>query len=278
MRAFVAAALALAVLTGCATQAPEPVASSATGAGKDAKETKWKLERAKADCMKQKGFKYIPFIMSEPKETEAQKKMAHGDYAAAKEFRTKYGYQAFARYIYPHDSASGALVPEDFGEDPNAKVRMNEAQFRAFETAKQACSTKAFKVVLNKDVSSIMDVANLQRDLSDRLTARRLDGDSELVRLAVTFGDCLKAKGYAVTSLKPSDLAKRGEKAMFAELDKLGDDSHGFPELTAEQARPHFAKEVKDALDDLECGKEFYARYSPISTAIRQEAEEQIPW
>ncbi|MEU7000119.1 hypothetical protein [Nonomuraea sp. NPDC046570] len=278
MKALLSAALTLAVLTGCAAQAPEPTATSAGKDPQEANEVKWKLERAKADCMKKKGFKYIPFVMAGPAETETQKRMAAGDYAATKEFRTKYGYQVFAQYIYPNDSASGALVTEEFGEDPNSKVAMNETQFNAFKSAKNACSTKAFKAVLNADVKDPLDVLKLQRDLSGRLTARRLDGDAELVKLAVTFGDCLKAKGYPITSLKPTDLAKRGETATYAEIDKLGPGSSGSsPDLTAAQAKPHFAKEVKDALDDLECGKEFYARFSPIYTAIRQEVKAQIP-
>ncbi|GAA3307686.1 hypothetical protein GCM10020219_006950 [Nonomuraea dietziae] len=52
-----------------------------------------------------------------------------------------------------------------------------------------------------------MDVFKMHFDLNKQLTTRRIDGDAELVRLAATFGDCLKGKGYAITSLKPSDLA-----------------------------------------------------------------------
>ncbi|MEV4250697.1 hypothetical protein AB0J63_45795 [Streptosporangium canum] len=275
MRAFVTAALALAVLTGCATDAPEPAAPSATGAGQEAK---WKMERLKADCMKQKGFKYTPFVMSGPKETEAQKKIAAGDYAAAKEVRTKYGYRIFAQFVYPEDSASGALVVEEYGQNPNQEARMNETQFNAYKTAEDACMAKAFKAVLNKDVKDWMDVLKMHVDLKKQLTARRLDGDAELVSLAATFGDCLKGKGYAITSLKPSDLANRGEKAMLAQVGKIGkEQGKSWPDLTAEQARPYLATEVKDALDDLECGKEFYARYSPMSTAVDQEVEAQLP-
>ncbi|GAA2417038.1 hypothetical protein GCM10010404_89440 [Nonomuraea africana] len=275
MRAFVTAALALAVLTGCATDAPEPAAPSATGAGQEAK---WKMERFKADCMKQKGFKYTPFVMSGPKETEAQKKMATGDYAAAKEVRTKYGYRIFAQFVYPDDSASGALVIEEYGQNPNPGARLNETQSNAYKTAENACMAKAFKAVLNKDVKNRRDVFKMHFDLKKQLTTRRLDGDAELVRLAATFGDCLKGKGYAITSLKPSDLAGRGEKAMVAQVDKIGKEQGKFwPDITAAQARPYLAKEIKDALDDLECGKEFYARYSPMSTAVDQEVEAQLP-
>ncbi|MEV4065330.1 hypothetical protein [Nonomuraea dietziae] len=274
MRAFVTAALALAVLTGCATDAPEPAAPSATGAKQEAK---WKMERIKADCMKQRGFKYTPFVMSGPKETEAQKKMAAGDYAAAKEVRTKYGYRVFAQFVYPDDSASGALVEDEHEQDPNPGARLNETQFNAYKKAEDACMAKAFKVVLNKDVKNRMDVFKMHADLSKQLTARRLDGDAELVRLAATFGDCLKGKGYAITSLKPSDLAGRGEKAMWAQVGKMGKEPGAWPDLTAAQARPYLAKEIKDALDDLECGKEFYARYSPMKTAVDQEVEAQIP-
>ncbi|MBG0830091.1 hypothetical protein HS041_20190 [Planomonospora sp. ID67723] len=50
--------------------------------------------------------------MSEPKETEAQKKTAAGDYAATKQVRTEYGYRIFSQFVYPDDSASGTLVAD----------------------------------------------------------------------------------------------------------------------------------------------------------------------
>lgn len=80
-----------------------------------------RLERAKADCMKKKGFKYIPFVMAGPAETETQKRMAAGDYAATKEFRTKYGYQVFAQYIYPMTPPPARWSPRSSGRTPTRR-------------------------------------------------------------------------------------------------------------------------------------------------------------
>ncbi|MFF0305915.1 hypothetical protein ACFYSC_00740 [Streptosporangium sp. NPDC004379] len=275
MRVLVTTALTLAVLTGHAAAAPGPAAPATADA---AQETKWKLERFKAGCMKQKGFKYTPFVESGPKETETQRKAEAGDYAAAKEVRTKYGYRIFAQFVYPDDSASGALVVEERGEDPNPGARMNETQFDAYKAAEDACLAKAFKAVLNKDVKNRMDVLMKHIELKKRLTVQRLDGDARLVSLAKPFGACLRGKGYTIASLTPSHLADRGRKAALAQVGRFGkEQGKSWPELTPAQARPYLAEEIEDALDDLECGREFYARYSPMSAAVDREVEAQFP-
>jgi len=40
------------------------------------------------------------------------------------------------------------------------------------------------------------------------------------------------------------------------------------PSMTADEARPYLAREIKEALDDLECGKDFYPVYAPRSRDI----------
>ncbi|MEU1728538.1 hypothetical protein [Nonomuraea sp. NPDC005692] len=46
--------------------------------------------------------------------------------------------------------------------------------------------------------------------------------------------------------------------------------------LTPAQAQPYLAKEIKAALDDLECGKDFYRAYTPKVEAITQRIAEEF--
>ncbi|GII95185.1 hypothetical protein [Sinosporangium siamense] len=130
--------------------------------------------------MKAKGFKYIAFVAPD-QETELQRRVANGDYEAVKQFRSKYGYQTFARYIYPDDPSSGALVPP---EDPNLAVSINNAHQEAFMSAKDACETEAVKVVLGKVVKSRMDL--FQHWMKSRKAA--LDREARLARRVAAFG------------------------------------------------------------------------------------------
>ncbi|WP_326819243.1 hypothetical protein [Streptosporangium sp. NBC_01756] len=222
--------------------------------------------------MKQKGFTYIPFVRPPLKETETQRKMEEGDLDAMREFRAKYGYQVFAAHVYPDDLASGAFVEEAIPADPNDRYRgsLNETQFNAYKEADQACFGKAVKEVLHKTSSAEMNYLMQRLDMIKRLKERELDGDPKIAELAVPFGDCLKSKGYPVPSLKPTAMARRGMEAFRAKEAKFGPGENGsIPDLAADQARPYLAREIKDALDDLECGKDFYAAYTPKEREIK---------
>ena len=48
------------------------------------------------------------------------------------------------------------------------------------------------------------------------------------------------------------------------------------PTLTPEEARPYLNKEIKAALDDLECGKDFYPAYLPKEKAVDQQIYEEF--
>ncbi|MEV1167222.1 hypothetical protein [Nonomuraea sp. NPDC049784] len=80
------ALLALAVLCGCGGAAETAAAPSPSAAAKDKKH---QFEAAKADCMKQKGFKYIPYVYPQPQGTEEGRRRAAGDYQAMRKYREK---------------------------------------------------------------------------------------------------------------------------------------------------------------------------------------------
>ncbi|WP_433247646.1 hypothetical protein ACQPYK_47400 [Streptosporangium sp. CA-135522] len=287
MRTAVTAALSLAVLAGCGSQAaPESAPESAAGSavsksaapeqGAGTPEDR-RIQQVKADCMKQKGFTYIPFVPQPQKRTETERKSDEGDYAAMRKLRAKYGFQVFAAHVYPDDPASGALVVEALVPDPNSRVlgALNSTQFGAYKKAEEGCFGKALKEVLHKEVpvggkfGGAMGYFQQRQAKAKQLKERELDGDPRLVEPAASFGDCLKAKGYPVTSLKPTTLAERGWQAFWAEEKKFPRGKDGNPpDLTPAQARPYLVREVKAALDDLECGKDFYAVYMPKKREI----------
>ncbi|MFF5213221.1 hypothetical protein [Streptosporangium sp. NPDC000396] len=281
-RSAVVVALSLAVLTACGSEpASAPVAAPTRTQG-DVAQNAWRMERIKADCMKQKGFTYVPFVMPRQKQSETERRAEQGDYAAMKELRAKYGFKVFARFIYPGDPQAGDITREMFPVDPNERIQdaLNLTQINAYDNAQKDCTVKAAQEVVHKKVTSQLDLDNQRFKKLDQVMGRELDGDPRLVELAAPFGDCLKAKGYPVTSLKPTVMAvsKQRAEAIFLEAKKLGrgkrheDLSH----LAPEQLRPYLVKEIKTALDDLECGKDFYAVYLPKKQEIEQRVQREF--
>ncbi|GAA2370256.1 hypothetical protein [Nonomuraea africana] len=257
--------LSLALVAGCAA---EPAAAPAPSRGADPRP---RMEQIKADCMKQKGFAYIAFVQP------SQPKPDRTTYEGMRAYRQKYGFGVFAMHVYPKDPLAGG-AEADIPENPNDKIMMklNSTQLASYKKTRETCLRRAAKEVLNKDVTTMDNAVDQLNAASARLEAREIDGDPELVTLAAGFADCLTAKGYKVSSTKPEALAKRGPDAFWAESNTMGDKQfpkgkegyHYVPMLTPAEARPYLEREVKAALEDLECGKEFYARYAPRKAAV----------
>jgi hypothetical protein len=232
------------------------------------------MEQIKADCMKQKGFKYVAFVAPQRPQSDLS------TYEAMKTYRQKYGFGVFSQYVYPKDPLTGSIESAEaaLGADPNEKImaKLNDSQFDSYNEALKGCVGKAAKEVLNKEVESALDGAMQMREAREELEAAEIDGDSALISLAAGFADCLGGKGRRVPSAKPMALAKRGETEFRDQLKELsGKSEHRAPDITPAQARPHLDQEIKAALEDLECGKEFYTRYAPkhasISARVRGE-------
>ncbi|MFD1940488.1 MULTISPECIES: hypothetical protein [Nonomuraea] len=250
--------LSLALLSGCAA---EQAAAPAPTKGPDPRP---RMEQIKADCMKQKGFKYIAFVSPE------QPKPDLSTYEAIKVYRQKYGFGVFAQYVYPKDPLSGSIESSPDHGDPNHELvwKLNDRQLASYNKAKDSCYQKAAKEVLNKEVGSKLKGVILLRDARKQLEAAEIDGDTELVGLASAFADCLVRKGQRMSTTKPTALAKRGENQFFDEADKLGKAPNEPLDLTPAQARPYLDREVKAAMEDLECGKDFYTRFAPKQASI----------
>ncbi|MEV1239772.1 hypothetical protein ACIBO2_39435 [Nonomuraea sp. NPDC050022] len=298
IRKTVLALAVTAVLGGCGGNA-EPPGKSATPPSKPAtmaQEKRRQFESVKADCMKQKGFKYIAYVPPEDPDTDEERKRKAGDYEALKAQRAKYGFGVFSVYVHPKGPDSPDNMPDLSGADPNGKIwtKLSPAQRKSYWKAVGACIVVAAKQALGKKVSSDMDLLEQADAVSNRAYEREIDGDAELVKLASSMATCLTGKGYKVSDTRPSELQQRGWRAFLDQEDQIGrqqrEDVPDVPSppkkggvkrtfgatLTPAQAKPYLAKEVKAALDDLECGKDFYRVYTPKSEAIEQKIDEEF--
>ncbi|MFI6173928.1 hypothetical protein ACIA8R_00115 [Nonomuraea sp. NPDC051191] len=284
------ALLALAVLCGCggATESAAPSAGS-TAEGKEVQ-----LEAAKADCMKQKGFKYVAYVTPHKPGTEDDKSRMRGNYPAMKKYREKYGFGVFAQHVYPKEM--GSTTSLDNEPNPNMKIQsaLSKAQLQAYRKALDACQVSAANKVLGLKLKSAEDFYDAQFKASVRARKGKLNTDPELVELATAMATCLKGKGYAVGDTAPVAMAELGQKTWLGNEDKLGreqmddvpdvappatDDKvpmYYTPTLTPEQAKPYLAKEIRAALDDLECGKDFYPAFLPKEQAVQGQVSAQF--
>lgn len=262
----VAGAALLAAMTGCAStgQAQPSAAPSA-----DPQNKQRQNQAQLAACMKGKGFTYHP-VVSTPDLPEEQKKEMSGDYEAMKKHRSKYGFGWAASIVYPNDPGGRmvARTVEGPGDDPNSKViaGLSKAQRDAYFAAMDTCMLEMLNKTTGRKMTSMQEAAKAQSEMMKQAINRELNGDARLVELAGQFADCLKGKGYTVTSQQPVEIANSTEGPFGQELSKLGE------KPTPEQARPLLTREIKAALDDLECGKDFYAAYRPKLNTVYEQA------
>ncbi|MER6948731.1 hypothetical protein ABT294_32400 [Nonomuraea sp. NPDC000554] len=228
LKRSLAASAVLVLLAGCGTNAtgrPSTAASPKQGA-------KQRIEAAKADCLKGKGFRYIPYVEQPSMSDDARKAFFEGDYQALKTRRSKYGFEVFAFFVYPKEMGSPAVKPDNAGVNPNFAIRnaLSAAQQKSYDRASEDCDGQAITQVTGKAVKSSQD---------------------------------------------------RAEKTEIAKRDDIPDDdlpkgqyfepSHLAPAV----ARRHLDREIKMALEDLECGRGFYAAYLPKSHLLEEQISEQ---
>lgn len=263
----VAGAALLAAMTGCAsTDQAQPSAAPSVDSQNKQRENQAQL----AACMKGKGFTYHP-VVSAPDIPEDQKKEMSGDYEAMKKHRSKYGFGWAASVVYPNDPGGRMVsmtVEGGQGDDPNSKViaGLSKAQRDAYFAGMDTCMLEMLNKATGRKMTSMQEAMKAQSEMMKQAINRELNGDARLVELAGRFADCLKGKGFTVTSQQPAEIANSTEGSFGKELSKLGE------KPTPEQARPLLTREIKAALDDLECGKDFYAAYRPkLNTVYEQD-------
>lgn len=252
MRVLLCGLLGLAVLTGCGANAA-PVAGGGNASMDKARER----ENVIATCMKQKGFSYTPSV-SRPKQSDANP----ADYAAIKAYRSKYGFGVFSAVVYPKPQETQA-------PDPNKATidSLSGAKRDAYLTTMNECRVTALQQVNGLKVTSLADYQDQMSKEIENID-KELDGDPKLLELAAPFVECLKSKGERVTSAKPLALSGRGMEVWGEQADRLGKAGT----VTVEAARPYLVKEIRSALVDLECGKDFYAAFVPLQKRLTNEA------
>lgn len=205
-----------------------------------------------------------------------------------RKYREKYGFGIFSVSVYSEEDTDQPLP------NPNMELwpSLSATQRKAWDAADNVCYAAVFKKFTGKTVTSQQDVYDQVDALVLKTRKRLLDGDPRLAELAGDFGDCLKGKGYPVTSLRPTALEARGwdtfDKQRTTAVDKhreSGAEGIDALLLPPDAARPYLAKEIKAALDDLECGKDFYAEFLPMDKKVEDEVWDQfgrkdglLPW
>ncbi|MFC5827117.1 hypothetical protein [Nonomuraea insulae] len=252
MRVLVCGLLGLAVLTGCG-QAPAAVADNGGATVDKARER----ETVIATCMKQKGFTYTPSV-STPEKSDANP----ADYAAMKADRGKNGFGVFSAVVYPKP-------PETRAPDPNQATidTLSGARREAYLKIMNECRVTALRQVDGLKVTSVADYQDQMSTEIENID-KDLDADPKLLELAAPFAECLKSEGERVTSAKPLALSVRGIEVWMEQSEQLGKTG----KVTAVAARPYLAKEIRSALVDLECGKDFYAAFLPLQKRLTNEA------
>ncbi|WP_433517630.1 hypothetical protein ACQP2T_20060 [Nonomuraea sp. CA-143628] len=263
-------------LAGCSSGPEAQPAKTTAVSGKSDKPQR--IQSAIADCMKQKGFRYVAWVPQPKPETETQKGVS-GDYDDMKRVRSKQGFNVFYPVADPAAMRKQAAYTRD--DDPNSPIRdsLSKAQLRSYDKVLDDCNVKALKDVTGKVVKSMDDEYEQYEKAYKAASDRELNGDPKLVELAATMGDCVKGKGYRVDSVSPTSMAERGWREFSAQMNAIAkkqgqaeedaDENTVYqPRLSQAAANQYLAKEIKAALDDLECGKDFYSVFFPKAGRI----------
>ncbi|WP_067177206.1 hypothetical protein [Microtetraspora niveoalba] len=258
---FIAKAIAATLLAGSFGGLTSPPSGDTA-----AYEKQTQLEAKRVVCMTEQGLDYVAF--PEPRYTwqPGEQERFAGDLEALRAYRTKYGFGVWSPNVYPKDKVVNPVQHEN----PNNKTLMSLSadQLKKWRAADESCFSQAVKEVLGKTVTSQEDYYD-QLEAAVRKSLSSLDQDKQLARLGKQFAACLGVSRTEPTALdglshtkivrQASDVAK---KAWKGELPK-GKTVIFRPNLKPAQARPYLDKEIKAALKDLQCGKDFYPAYSP---------------
>ncbi|MFE0152932.1 hypothetical protein ACFWY5_37730 [Nonomuraea sp. NPDC059007] len=274
-------AAALVLVAGCAAE-PVPTATPKAASSTKASDNAHRIQSIVGDCMKKKGFRYVPWVPPVKTSKSVNDRAYLGDYAAMKQEREKRGFTVFYRYAHPDQKEEVLWSAED---SPNSAIiqDLSPAQLAAYEKQRTACKSRAIKEVTGKVVKDENDLYAQEDATVEKVLDRELNGDPKLVELAAQMGACLKGKGYSVADTRPSTLHTWGwrmfedkVKALAKNDDKPEDEEmakHGqytMPVISVADGKRYFSQEVRVALDDLACGKDFYAAYSPRNAEIQQ--------
>lgn len=261
------AVLSLLLIAGCNGADTDPVAGSGTAAkqqGAPAPQdttdpvaqldaASIKAENMVADCMKKKGFQYVPRPSSYATEQDMAMKYAGPSSVLeppeqVRAFRAKYGFGGpAAQQAYPKDPMLAQPGPPDPSKNPNNAIR------EALDPARQKAYDKAMDGVGRKDPKPGDDIGcggeaaqkyygggeKEQDQVSRARQYRQFQTDPATVAAAQKYADCLKGKGYQIASAQPGKV--EGEM------------------VQAAMAETVLTRDIKAALDDLDCRTDYAA-------------------
>ncbi|MEV0149786.1 MULTISPECIES: hypothetical protein [unclassified Nonomuraea] len=263
---FIAKAVAATLLAGSFGGLTSPPSGDAA-----AYEKQTQLEAERVACMTERGLDYVASPEPRYKWQPGEQERLAGDLEALRAYRSKYGFGVWSPNVYPKDEVVNPVQHEN----PNDTMLMSlsAGELKKWRAADESCFSRAVKEVLGKTVTSQDDFYD-QLEAAVRKSLSVLDQDKRLVRLGKQFAACLGVSRTEPTALdglshakivrQASDVAR---KAWKGELPK-GETVVFRPNLKPAEARPYLDKEIKAALKDLECGKDFYPAYSPKAMEI----------
>jgi hypothetical protein len=270
-----------AMVTGCGTRADtsagQPPGSSAadtTSPEAEAEAASVNAENMIADCMKRKGFEYIPHPM---RYSDGGQVARYGGRLSILEpadrvraFRSKYGFGQHSKSVYPNDPALQA-GPTDAGENPNNAIReaLDPARRKAYDLAYagdsgdgKAGQTAQSGSDLGCSGEASEKYFGSQADDQDanRREYAKFENDPAVVKAAQDYADCLTDKGYRVASARPGRIEEQlnsqftGSSGGASAADaSTGQEAGELGAAEQEEAKQALEKEIKAALDDLDC-------------------------
>lgn len=296
------AALGLALVTACGGQDVEPVAGAPTAANPQAQHQA--MENLIADCMKKKGFQYVPHVPA-----SGEDRLGVGRFTGplsvlespneVRAFREKYGFGVFATMVYPNDPAV-AVRKTDPADDPNTAIReaLDPARRKAYDLAligdQEATKGKAGLEKVTGDPGCGGEASiKVYGDGTDEAGAKDAERayaafqtDPEVVAAAQKYADCLRGRGYKVTTTRPGEVEDAmNSAAMNGELPaQAGPNGAKLPvggavtaavagdtQLDPEVAKAALQTEIKAALADLDCRTDYAlvvrSEYAGVLTA-----------
>ncbi|MFI6296119.1 hypothetical protein ACIBEJ_31305 [Nonomuraea sp. NPDC050790] len=256
-------ALATVMVAGPAAPVPAP---RTTPAAKS-------RETLMAACMKDQGFRYIPFRRPDRQDRPQSPQQE-------RESRARYGFKVFSMYVHPYDpAADGLAVPTG---DPNDRLTaaLSLTQWRAYSRAYDLCLSAAVRRLTGRVVTGRFDL-DRQRDkaLRDALV-REFDGHPPARMSARKYAACLEDHGITVRSALPSRITGQVREAFVAERTRLAraeyldtDMEEGveyLPTLSAAQAGPYLERETEAALADLTCAVRTFRKTRQLQEEVRR--------
>nr|WP_221382952.1 hypothetical protein [Actinoplanes polyasparticus] len=242
---------------GTGAQTTAAVGAQATAGQDDFAARQLKVENLIADCMKQKGFSYVPHTSTSTANRAdlyvGRPSLLQSD-DVVRPLRQKYGFGVAAKEVYPNDPT---VAPPKGGatENPNNKIReeLDDAQRAAYD---KAMGDEGAPGCVEEASKTVFGTTDLRRSQADAKRAiEKFQADKAVVAAAQQYADCLRGKGYRITTGKP------GEVEVFlldqvrpATIPAVGDEDTA---PGSGDPRTALAKEIKKAVADLDCRGEY---------------------